>query len=198
MKVCTKCQETKPLDEFHRDRTKRDGLMSACRVCKTAYETARRKANPDTVKEDRKRYRTANREKYLAGKAAYRAANKGRIAIYNAIRQAGITAERAGVVMATYSVEDIIDMWGPREEWKCVYCSSEAESIDHVQPMSKGGADAIHNIVPSCMSCNNSKGSHNLGDWFTGRPAPKDSGQGRYAQAAYELLTAFAGVRAPE
>ncbi len=30
--------------------------------------------------------------------------------------------------------------------------------IDHVEPWTRGGADAIHNLVASCVECNRSKG----------------------------------------
>ena len=35
-KPCQRCGETKPLEEFNRDRTKRDGRMSVCRACRFA------------------------------------------------------------------------------------------------------------------------------------------------------------------
>ena len=37
-KRCTKCGETKPLDEFHRDRSKKQGRRSRCRECERQYE----------------------------------------------------------------------------------------------------------------------------------------------------------------
>lgn len=36
MKTCSGCHETKPLDGFNRNRTKRDGRMSICRPCDNA------------------------------------------------------------------------------------------------------------------------------------------------------------------
>jgi hypothetical protein len=33
MKICTKCKTTKTLDEFHKDRQKKDGLHPSCRTC---------------------------------------------------------------------------------------------------------------------------------------------------------------------
>jgi hypothetical protein len=33
MKLCSVCKTTKPLEEFHRDKSKRDGRMSHCRKC---------------------------------------------------------------------------------------------------------------------------------------------------------------------
>ncbi len=38
--------------------------------------------------------------------------------------------------------------------------------MDHVVPLSKGGANAAHNSVPACTSCNTSKGNKDLRDWY--------------------------------
>lgn len=47
-----------------------------------------------------------------------------------------------------------------RFKGKCAYCSADgAEQIDHVQPVSRGGSDAIGNLVLACASCNKSKGA---------------------------------------
>lgn len=54
-----------------------------------------------------------------------------------------------------------------KEQWQavldhfhhqCVYCSSEDSiEMDHVIPISKGGAHVIHNVVPACRRCNAGK-----------------------------------------
>ncbi len=55
-----------------------------------------------------------------------------------------------------------------REEWealkerygfKCFYCGKEKLRLtkDHIVPVSKGGSNAITNIVPACRSCNSKK-----------------------------------------
>ena len=41
-KRCTGCGETKPLDAFRRDRSKKQGRCSRCRECDRQYERARR------------------------------------------------------------------------------------------------------------------------------------------------------------
>lgn len=46
---------------------------------------------------------------------------------------------------------------------KCAYCGACLEitgtHIDHMTPKSRGGCNSIENLVPSCPSCNTSKGT---------------------------------------
>ena len=39
----------------------------------------------------------------------------------------------------------------------CWLCGNEANSIDHVKPLSKGGAHCLSNLRPACKSCNSKK-----------------------------------------
>lgn len=41
-------------------------------------------------------------------------------------------------------------------DYKCAYCGASGIKLEkeHRQPVSRGGAHAIYNIVPSCKSCN--------------------------------------------
>ena len=49
-----------------------------------------------------------------------------------------------------------------RDGWRCGYCGKAANTIDHVQPKSKGGADTWENLVACCFSCNNQKSNKTL------------------------------------
>src|SRR5881409_3216814 len=60
-----------------------------------------------------------------------------------------------GVEHVEYSRTAILARWRHR----CAYCDRIAAHLDHVHPLSKGGADAEHNIVPACAPCNLSKGA---------------------------------------
>lgn len=59
-----------------------------------------------------------------------------------------------------------------RESFSCIYCGADVLGsvfhLDHVQPFSRGGSDALDNLVCSCPGCNLSKGSKDLSSW---RPA---------------------------
>jgi 5-methylcytosine-specific restriction endonuclease McrA len=49
-----------------------------------------------------------------------------------------------------------------RDANKCAYCSRAANTIDHVQPKSRGGQDTWENLVACCLKCNNLKGDKTL------------------------------------
>lgn len=52
----------------------------------------------------------------------------------------------------------------------CYYCHSkitpETMHLDHVQPICKGGAHTVWNIVPTCAFCNLSKHSKMVNEWI--------------------------------
>ncbi len=54
-KTCGKCHETKPISEFHKDKTRKDGVNPFCAVCKTNYT----KVYYELHKEERKRVQNA-------------------------------------------------------------------------------------------------------------------------------------------
>jgi hypothetical protein len=56
-------------------------------------------------------------------------------------------------------------IWGKRRklilkmhDYMCVYCGDEANAVDHVIPINKGGTDHPDNLVAACMFCNGSLG----------------------------------------
>jgi len=47
-----------------------------------------------------------------------------------------------------------------RDNYKCQYCGSpNSLTIDHVIPVSKGGASSFENCVAACKKCNGKKGN---------------------------------------
>jgi 5-methylcytosine-specific restriction endonuclease McrA len=80
-------------------------------------------------------------------------------------------AEHYGVAHEAYSRTAILARWSHR----CAYCGAIATHLDHVEPLSKGGADVEANIVPACAPCNLSKGAKTLAEWaesFVPEPPP--------------------------
>ena len=70
-KPCTKCGETKPLDDFHRDKTRAGGRKSDCKECVREYERRYREENRDKRLEYERRYREENRDILNQGNKIY-------------------------------------------------------------------------------------------------------------------------------
>lgn len=83
-------------------------------------------------------------------------------------------AEAYGVEHVAYSRTAILKRWN----YACAYCGAHATHLDHVHPLSKGGADAEHNIVPACATCNLSKGAKTLAEWSETFGAETNPGNG--------------------
>lgn len=97
--------------------------------------------------------------KHLARVLAARAAltDAERFAIDSNVKARG----RYGIPDQLLSAADL----PPNEE--CAYCgTSDDITWDHVVPMSRGGANAAHNLVPACGPCNRSKNSKTPDEWL--------------------------------
>ncbi len=44
-----------------------------------------------------------------------------------------------------------------RDQYTCQYCGQDADTVDHVIPISKGGNDLPDNLMAACKRCNYSK-----------------------------------------
>ncbi len=51
-----------------------------------------------------------------------------------------------------------------RDGHHCAYCGKSANTIDHVQPKSRGGKDTWENLVACCLKCNNAKSDKTLAE----------------------------------
>ena len=49
LSTCAKCKETKPVSEFHKDRRRKSGVFSYCKVCKTGIDRDKYQRNRTTV-----------------------------------------------------------------------------------------------------------------------------------------------------
>jgi hypothetical protein len=57
MKKCSKCEIEKPLTEFYKDKTKKDGLKSCCKICSEKTKKTYRQNNFEKVRDSsKKRY----------------------------------------------------------------------------------------------------------------------------------------------
>ena len=173
MKQCSKCGETKPITEYHRDKNTKDGYVQSCKSCvkiksqkwlennrqynklkcKQNYNAKPQeyknrtlkwfKENPDLKKANDKKYQIEHPEVYRLSRHRYK----------------------------TRKLQNgVFDI--SKKEWQkiysspCIYCgSTEKIQADHVIPIAKGGTHSIGNLVPACQPCNGSKRERTITEW---------------------------------
>ena len=198
-KYCTRCGETKPLNEYHKDRSKRDGHCAYCKPCVIAYVRKYQKDNPERVAEASREYREAhrtelsekqrqryyaNREKVLDYMRDYRRENREEVAERKRkwaaenphLRWVGTYRQRCKANGLDPHIEDftradVINRYGD----SCAYCRGEFQELDHYVPVSKGGTHTLDNVRPSCTRCNRSKMSADPVEWLASNRAHKES-----------------------
>ena len=60
-KICTKCEELKPLNEYHSDKRSSDGKTSSCGECNNNYSRKRRATNTEDVRVYYRKYRATGK-----------------------------------------------------------------------------------------------------------------------------------------
>ena len=71
MKKCPDCRESKPLEDFYKDSSKRDGLDIRCKDCKRQRNKAYYAKNSEQELARNKKYRGANKERLAEIKKEY-------------------------------------------------------------------------------------------------------------------------------
>ncbi|MBN1311548.1 MAG: HNH endonuclease [Anaerolineae bacterium] len=107
----------------------------------------------------RERAREHHRRWYSRNRSAGETWRKSNTETIRANRQQQ-RAEAASVPINTLSSAE----WQwllEKYEFRCAYCGCRGEGLtpDHVIPLSRGGDNALSNIVPSCSACNLRKGA---------------------------------------
>jgi hypothetical protein len=75
-KVCTKCEEEKPLEEFHKKKSSKDGHRTQCKECKNEAGRKYHKENRDQISKKWKTKYQENKGKESERKKKYRQENK--------------------------------------------------------------------------------------------------------------------------
>ena len=88
MKTCSKCKETKELEEFHKNKSAHKGVQTFCKSCKKTYNKEYLEKNKKKLQEyfkstatkaQRKLYYTENKEKILKQTKTYYNENKTKL-----------------------------------------------------------------------------------------------------------------------
>lgn len=120
--------------------------QAAHRVEKSAYDAARRLADPSANKARLRAY-------YADNKLSFQQARDKRRAVAHGVESIHYTAKDWRGILRQYHNA-------------CAYCGgTDRIELEHVIPIARGGRDAIGNIVPACYTCNRSKWSKFYMEW---------------------------------
>lgn len=78
-KTCTKCGQTLPKNNFAKCASKKDGLQSQCRECRSRSAKARRAENPELARAKAKEWRDKNKDKTAYYFQTYKEKNPDRL-----------------------------------------------------------------------------------------------------------------------
>ena len=82
MKKCSKCGEVKPIADFRKDSSKRDGRRGYCKTCHKNINAAWAAAHQDMAAAAKRKWKQRNKEKVLASRAADAERAKQRAALW--------------------------------------------------------------------------------------------------------------------
>lgn len=195
-KTCSVCGCEKPVSEFSKNKTTKDGMRQQCKACdkaaraiyyaatqdkRRAASAAWNKANPDKAKArkaawvagnvDRAKqtlaiWRAANGDKIKAAAANYRAANSEARRLHQQNRRS--RARGAGGKLSKELPAKLFNL----QKGKCPCCKQplgDDYHLDHIVPLALGGTNTDDNIQLLRAICNQQKRAAHPVDFMRGR-----------------------------
>ena len=178
MKTCPKCRRSLTVDNFHKNAQKKDGLHGWCKVCSINASNAWNKAHREECRERDTKYYAAHRDEQREYAAKWGATHREKQRGYKAKYNAGHRAERRRHSLKRRYAESLnkgqsYAAWEreirSKKTFVCYWCGQKKPlnklHIDHIVPISKGGADCLNNVTTSCVGCNLTKHNKDLKKW---------------------------------
>lgn len=163
-KMCGACQTMKPLSDFHRNRSTKDGHLSCCKVCFLAARALEYQRNRERYREERRAWREAHpehvkrwyRQRRLRHPEAHRLAKMRRRA-------------REAMLEGTATAADLRLIY-QCQRGRCVYCLvplTDRYHVDHMIAVSVPGCtNWPFNLALACATCNQAKQARSAGEYL--------------------------------
>ena len=148
MKKCTKCKVEKEITEFSKDKTRKDGVYSSCKLCNKEYY----KENKNKIIEQKKEYLKENKDKinkrqkeYIKNRRLsdplYKMKSNLRSRTYNAFKHKGYSKKTKTQEMLGVDWE-ITKKHIERQFTKGMNWSNQGDwHIDHIIPLSSANTE---------------------------------------------------------
>lgn len=149
-KVCSKCSLTKSLDDFFKDKSCKNGVLSYCKECKKTQGYLWNKRNSERLKETQALYRRQNQDKSKVYCKTYRDKNPNKSAIDAARRRASL--KNVSPPLTTDEQRQLKDFYWLTKDLYAI--SGQHYHVDHIIPISRGGLHHPSNlqILPDDMN----------------------------------------------
>lgn len=159
LKWCRRCESVQPIDNFHKNG---NTLRSICKQCEVEESHSKKKENgyydrPE-VREARNKTSAEYKRRMYANDEEYR---------LNEIIRCHERRVSAGKPITTAEWLECVEAF----DNSCAYCGAQRNlTMEHVIAIANGGTNSVDNIIPACRSCNSSKGTKELIEWYTSQP----------------------------
>ena len=140
------------------------------RDARLEYNKKYKEEHRDDCIEYNKRYYEANRETNLERQKEYRNTPQGQAAAFNGRNRRRAKEQNQGGGITKKQWLEMMNFFN----WECAYSgeklTKKTRSIDHIEPLNKGGENEIWNCVPMDRSLNSSKRDKDMLEWYVKQP----------------------------
>ena len=163
MKTCSRCLKSKTSDAFYKDKSKKDGMTSYCKICRKEYHSEYYSNNKEHILDSVKAWVSKNKTKRKAYRKLHYLNNRGTYHAKTRTRQAAKLKA--------------IPAWADLDQIKRIYtaCASISERtgvehhVDHIIPLQGKTVCGLHvennlAIIPAQM---NLQKSNTYNTWDT-------------------------------
>jgi len=174
MRTCNKCGISYPAtpEYFYRNKMCQDGLTRICKKCRKEYDMQ----NKEVRAYYRKEYDAKNKDRFQARKRIQRAKVKDVKEKYRTEWRKNNPEKYKIYCQKRRAKKNLLLNTLTEAQWEfiknsfnnqCAYCGKTAVlEQDHFIPLTERGEYTHNNIIPSCKSCNRSKGTSFFSGWY--------------------------------